>query len=83
MVVDDGLNSTVAKICREFLGFGAKIFFFGPKIHTLRISIVEVRWLVGCDLVQLLGIYVTQKNKGTLCRDDVFPMKKTKIKPII
>jgi len=57
------LNSTVAKICREFFGFGAKSFFsFGKKSHTLQFSIVQVGWLVGCDLVLNLGMYVTQKK---------------------
>jgi len=50
----DGLNSTVAKICREFFGFGAKNrFLFG--------------WLVGCDLILLLLMYITQKNKSSPC----------------
>jgi len=59
----DGLNSTVAKICREFFGVGANNrFSCGKKSHTLRFSIVQVGWLVGCDLVLLSGMHVTQKN---------------------
>jgi len=36
----DGLNSTVAKFCREFFGFGAKNRSFLEKKRTLQYSIV-------------------------------------------
>jgi len=36
-VVGVGLNSTVAKICLEFFGFGAKNLFFWKKIPSVAI----------------------------------------------
>ena len=58
----DGLNSTVAKNCREFFGFGARTrFFFWKKIPYVAIFYC-LGWLVGCDLVLLLETYVTQKR---------------------
>ena len=41
----DGLNSTFAKICRDFFGFGAKTRFFPKKIPYVAIFYC-VGWLV-------------------------------------
>jgi len=61
MFVDGRFKSHRYKFCSEIFGLGAN-FFFGQKSHTLRFSIVEVGWLVGCDLLLLSWMYFTQKK---------------------
>ena len=52
-------NSTVDFFCWEIFGFWLKPFLFHKQSYMLRFSIVQVGWLVGCDLVPLLGMYVS------------------------
>jgi len=64
MFVDGRSQFHDCKILPRILGFGAKFVFVGQKNPICwRFSIFEAGWLVGCDLVLLLGIYVTQKKE--------------------
>ena len=46
LFVDDGLNSTVAKICRVYFWCGTKIIFFWTE-NPIRCDFLRLGWLVG------------------------------------
>jgi len=59
----DGLNSTVAKFCRDFFGFAAKIVFFLKKISN------EFLWISWVDLYLSCRV----EHEGKLLAVHLFP----------
>jgi len=48
--------------CREFWILEPKIFFFGKKALTFRVTKGEVGWLVGSAYGLLFGMYVMENK---------------------